>query len=211
MRFGGDGRACPFEVNVETTPHPKKFTKRRALLVAGTSICLVIVAAFVFAKSILCVEHGSVNGEVIVVLGGDSVWRTERALELFKSGAATSVIVSGDGDGEQIRQSLLHGGVPESAVEWESQSRNTKENAEFTARLLQSRGVRRALIVTSWWHSRRALNSFSHFASEIRFSSQPTYHRQALAAETTHVFQEYLKTGWYFFYHGISPKWFSEV
>src|SRR2546427_105172 len=77
-------------------------------------------------------------------------------------------------------------------------SRTTKENAEFTTRMLQKRGLQRAIIVTSWFHSRRALNSFLSFAPKIQFSSLPAYHQEVFAAEASHVLQEYIKTGWYF-------------
>ena len=174
-------------------------------------LCLVLGAlmflplgAFLFAPSLLCVESGLRHAEVIVVLGGESVGRAKRALELFTSGAAPAIIVSGDGDNELIEQQLVQAGVPQGVITLESHSRNTKENAEFTTRLLKQRGVQQALIVTSWYHSRRALNSFRAFAPEIRFSSAPSFHRQAWSIETTHVFQEYLKTVYYCFRYGIS-------
>src|SRR6266446_5734551 len=82
-----------------------------------------------------------------------------------------------------ITQQLVRAGVPQDAIELEDRSRTTKENAEFTTRMLQQRGVRRAIIVTSWFHSRRALNSFLSFAPEIQFSSLPAYHQEAFSAE----------------------------
>ena len=174
-------------------------------LLAGALVA-VAVGAFMFAKDLLCVENGPPAADVIVVLGGESVGRVSKALELFKKGAASRIIVSGSGDADFIRQQLVRAGVPQEAIELEDRSRTTKENAEFTARMLQERGVRRAIIVTSWFHSRRALNSFLSFAPEIQFSSLPAYHQEAFSAEATHVFQEYLKTVWYFFHYGISPS-----
>jgi uncharacterized SAM-binding protein YcdF (DUF218 family) len=168
------------------------------------------MAAFVFAKNLLCIQSGPRHGEVIVVLGGESVDRANQALELFQEGAAPSIIVSGDGDTSPIVQQLVQGGVPPKAIELESQSRNTKENAEFTVRLLKKKGVHRAIIVTSWFHSRRALNTFCFFAPEIRFSSVPTHQNQTWPGEATHIYQEYLKTVWYYFRYGISP-WQASV
>ncbi len=166
----------------------------------------IIMAAFIFAKNLLCIESGPRHGEVIVVLGGESADRGAKTLELFREGAARRIIISGDGDTYVIAQQLMLAGVPSEVIELENRSRNTKENAEFTVQLLKKRGVRRALIVTSWFHSRRALNSsFCYFAPEMQFSSLPTRQNQAWPAEATHIYQEYLKTVWYYFRYGISP------
>ena len=57
----------------------------------------------------------------------------------------------------------------------ESESRTTRENAEFSIPLLRAHGVKRAIIVTSWFHSRRALACFEHYAPDIQFYSRPSY------------------------------------
>ncbi len=124
----------------------------------------------------------------------------------FKKGAARRIIVSGSGDADFIRQQLVRAGVPRDAIALEDRSRTTKENAEFTTRMLQERGVRRAIIVTSWFHSRRALSSFRSFGPKIQFSSLPAHNPEAFSAKATHVFQEYIKTAWCFFHYGMSPS-----
>ncbi len=164
-----------------------------------------LVAGFLSAKSLLCVDAGPRQADVIVVLGGESKDRTQQAYELFAAGAARRIIVSGSGDAGLIRDVLVRSGVPGEAIEVEELSRNTKENAEFTAPLLTKAGMRRAILVTSWFHSRRALNSFHRFAPDVQFASAPAYHREALAGEATHVFQEYLKTIWYSLRYRILP------
>jgi uncharacterized SAM-binding protein YcdF (DUF218 family)/glycosyltransferase involved in cell wall biosynthesis len=172
--------------------------------VASLFVVLVILA-FAFSKNLLCIDSGPAQAQVIIILGGEGAPRALQALKLFRAGAAPSIIVSGDGDADLIAQQLIQAGVPAPVIEVERLSRNTKENAEFTTRLLKKRGIDRALIVTSWFHSRRALNSFSFFAPAIRFSSEPTYAGQAAPTEAVHIYQEYLKTIWYFFRYGISP------
>jgi uncharacterized SAM-binding protein YcdF (DUF218 family) len=178
---------------------------RLLLFLLACALFALIMVSFVFAKNLLFVESGPRHGEVIIVLGGESVDRANQALELFREGAAPGIIVSGDGNDSLIVRQLVLGGVPPKVIELESRSRNTKENAEFTVRLLKKEGVRQAIIVTSWFHSRRALNSFCFFAPEIQFSSVPTRRNQAWPAEATHIYQEYLKTVWYYFRYGISP------
>jgi uncharacterized SAM-binding protein YcdF (DUF218 family) len=174
-------------------------------LLAGALVA-VAVGAFMFAEDLLCVENGPPAADAIIVLGGESVGRVSKAFELFKKGAARRIIVSGSGDADFIRQQLVRAGAPRDAIELEDQSRTTKDNAEFTTRMLQASCVQRAIIVTSWFHSRRALSSFRSFAPEIQFSSLPAYYQEAFSAKATHVFQEYIKTAWYFVHYGISPS-----
>jgi uncharacterized SAM-binding protein YcdF (DUF218 family) len=41
--------------------------------------------------------------------------------------------------------------------------------------LLRQMGAKRVIIVTSWYHSRRALACFEHYAPDIKFYSRPSY------------------------------------
>jgi uncharacterized SAM-binding protein YcdF (DUF218 family) len=123
---------------------------------------------------------------------------------------ASKIILTGSGDNDFIRRRLLLSGVPEEAILVENLSGSTKENAEFTARLLREQGIRNVILVTSWYHSRRALRAFRHFAPEAEFHSMPAYHGQSMAtkpalAEMVWIYQEYLKTGWYCICYGIIP------
>ena len=49
------------------------------------------------------------------------------------------------------------------------------ENAEFTIKLLRAEKIHSAILVTSWYHSRRALKTFEHFAPDLKFYSRPSY------------------------------------
>jgi uncharacterized SAM-binding protein YcdF (DUF218 family) len=138
-------------------------------------LLLLVTAAIVFPQEFLCVDSGPAKADVIVVLGGGSHERPERAAELFKQRAAPQIIVSGFGDCEIDSRLLMEAGVPANVIEMENQSRTTKENAEFTIKLLRKEKLNRAVIVTSWYHSRRALKTFQHFAPEIKFYSRPSY------------------------------------
>jgi uncharacterized SAM-binding protein YcdF (DUF218 family) len=168
-------------------------------------LLVIGIAALVSARALLCVQTGAGHADVIVVLGGESVDRTRKAIDLFHHGAASRVLVSGGGDASFIRDELVRGGVPADVIEIEDLSRNTKENAEFSSRVLKKEKVQRAIIVTSWFHSRRALNSFRRFSPQIRFSSFPANHHEPFSAEAGHVFQEYAKTLWYTFRYRILP------
>ena len=177
----------------------------RVALLLSIFFATLVFFAFNYAYDFLCLDTGPRQGEAIVVLGGESIGRMQQALELYRAGAAPLVIVSGDGVENQIQKGLLRGGVPAEAIELEPKSRNTKENAEFTVRLFERHKVRRAIIVTSWFHSRRAMNCFRTFAPNTRFSSVPCSSFNGFGADCIHVALEYVKTVWYVFRYGISP------
>ena len=58
-------------------------------------------------------------------------------------------------------------GVPRNVIVTESDSRNTRQNAIFTAGLAADRGIRRILLVTSAWHMPRAVAAFGQTALEV--------------------------------------------
>jgi hypothetical protein len=138
-----------------------------ALLLAG-------LTAFFFPQQVLTVDSGPVKADALVVLGGLPD-RAVRAAELFKRGDAPLVICTGYGDARANESYLTNSGVPAADVLLESKSHSTRENAEFSIPLLRQMGARRVIIVTSWFHSRRALACFEHYAPDIRFYSRPSY------------------------------------
>ena len=124
-------------------------------------LLLLGLAAVLFPQEILTVDSGPVKADALVVLGGGDE-RPTRAAELFKQGAAPKVIVSGSGDCEFHERSLEKNGVPAAAIVLECDSKTTQENAKFSIPVLRQMGARHVIIVTSWYHSRRALCCFKH-------------------------------------------------
>jgi len=187
----------------------RKWILRIALALAVLFLVLA-AAAFFLPQNILCMDSGPVNADVIVVLGGGFGDRPERAAELFKEHAAPRIIVSGFGDCEINRRVLLKASVPDSAIQLEGKSRTTRENAEFTIQLLRSENIHRVILATSWYHSRRALVCFEHYAPEIQFYSRPSYLAFA-RADWTHkkvehrIYLEYVKLAGYWLCYGVRP------
>jgi uncharacterized SAM-binding protein YcdF (DUF218 family) len=186
---------------------------RRALLLAGMAICGgagaygILLAA---AKPLLSIPTRVEQADVIVVLGGDGPPRAAAAIALYNIGAAARVLVSGDGDCQDIRMILVEGGVPDRVISVECLSRNTMENAQYSATILQSMQVQRALIVTSWYHSRRALDCFRKVAPNMEFISISVGEHDSTwnllwGGGAPRVLAEYLKIGWYFLRYGVRP------
>ncbi|HMP83307.1 MAG TPA: YdcF family protein [Verrucomicrobiota bacterium] len=188
--------------------------KRAQLLCLFLALIVLIalspVAALYFSEQLLCVEDSEQSGDVMVVLGGDVVERPVRALELFGRQAAPRVIITGDGDCNEVRITLVGKGVPEDVVQLECESRNTFENATFTVPMLREMNARRVVLVTSWFHSRRALGCFRRCAPDIEFISLPTVNdrpanRWPVKHDRKRVLAEYVKLGWYGVRYGVSP------
>jgi uncharacterized SAM-binding protein YcdF (DUF218 family) len=180
----------------------------KAGLVASLLAILLTAAAWFFPKQVLTLESGPVTADAMVVLGGNAWERPARAAELFKAGEAAKIIVSGMDDGVPNKTLLEKAGVPGAAIVLEDDSRTTFENAKFSIPLLRQMGAHRVIIVTSWYHSRRALATFEHLAPDILFYSRPAYlgyDSKDRRVIREHLRQEYPKLLGYWLWHGVWP------
>ena len=182
----------------------------RSLLVGLVLSIALLGAGYFFPKTFLCVDSGKVSAEAIIVLGGGSHERPQRAAELFKEHAAPRIIISGVGDDGINRRLLLRAGVPASAIQVENKSETTSENARFTIKLMREENIHNAILVTSWYHSRRALQCFEHYAPELKFYSRPSYFASTRTewehkGITRRIYLEYLKLPGYWIRYGVCP------
>lgn len=190
------------------TPKIKKRLRIIALVVGV--LLLALVAGWLGAPVFLVVDSGVQTANAEVILGGEPWTRPLRAAEVFQEAHPALVIVSGNGDCEDVRRQIESGGVPASVIVTECQSRTTAENAAYAVKLLRERGATNAVIVTSWYHSRRALACFRTAAPEITFYSRPTQKRTGNSIwpdkyERHRIRQEYAKLLYYWVAHGVSP------
>lgn len=99
--------------------------------------------------------------------------RAGQALYLYKTGAVKKILISGGNgnlplqtqnvsdEGQMTAAFLRTAGVPAADIIFENKSRNTHENAIFTAPILRSRyKTTTCVLVTSAWHMRRAVACF---------------------------------------------------
>jgi uncharacterized SAM-binding protein YcdF (DUF218 family) len=183
----------------------------RIALAAVILISALVIAGILFPQKFLCVDSGAVRADVLIVLGGGtgSHERAEQTVGFFKQQAASRIIVSGAGDDEINRRILIERGVPGNSIQLESHSQTTAENARFTVKLLREQKVKSAILVTSWYHSRRALKTFQHYSPEIKFYSRPSYFAFN-RADWTHtlakrIYLEYAKLPGYWIRYGVCP------
>jgi uncharacterized SAM-binding protein YcdF (DUF218 family) len=201
----------------EVTPRPTGSRKvlrffRIFWRVVFASLFLVFTffaAAFLFPQQVLTVDSGAVKGDILVVLGGGD-GRAERGAELYHQGEAPSVLVTGYGDCESNIATLERLGVPASVITPEPAALTTLQNATLSVPLLRAMRVHRVILVTSWFHSRRALACFRHVAPDLQFYSRPSYldyEPKNLNREgySWHVNYEYAKLVGYWISYGVCP------
>ena len=140
------------------------------------------------------------EADVIVLLGGATRGDTHmgtladlnrhadrlvHTVALFKAGKAPVVLVTGGSpaggrpEAKQIKDLLVVMGVPERRILLENVSRNTSENASFSAQILQSRDMRQILLVTSAYHMPRAKGLFD--AQGLTVIPAPTDYQQVVS------------------------------
>jgi len=181
----------------------------RLALAVAFLVATLAAAAFLFPQQVLTIDDGQVKADALVVLGGED-GRAEHAAELYHQGAAPAIVVTGYGDCLSNIETLERRGVPSSAIIAEPAALTTLENATKSVPLLRALRAHRVIIVTSWYHSRRALACFEHVAPDLQFYSRPVYtNYQPKPPNRTgynwHVNYEYVKLIGYWFHYGVCP------
>jgi uncharacterized SAM-binding protein YcdF (DUF218 family) len=161
-----------------------------ALAAAGALTLLALaIRVHLFARAL----DPAPRGEVIVVLGAKLFFdgrlspafegRVERAVELFKAGAAPLILFSGGGNPSEARAALAYAmtlGIDEAVCLLEEQSTNTLENARHSAAMLTARGATRVVLVTDGFHLLRSVRCFRLYGIE----SVPAASRRVLTGRT---------------------------
>lgn len=190
-----------------------RFARFRRICVAIMLISLTggvaVAAAVKVSEPLLLVRTPIEPADVIVVLGGSGPYRAWHAAALYRQGVAPRVLVTGVGDCESIRSHMVDSGVPREAIQIECAAQNTWENAEFSAPMLTAMGARRAVLVTSWFHSRRALACFRQVLPQLEWMSGPvgrteSYREMMRDDGGLMVLKEYAKIAWYSVRYGIT-------
>jgi len=150
-------------------------------VIIATSLC----AGRFLSLGILVSTHASLphKSDVIVVLGGDEGLRVSKGAELFKAGYASNIILTGI-DSKYYRpnhpnwreRKLMALGVPRSAINVDTWSETTWEEAENAAETMDKKGWKSAIIVSDPPHMLRLHKSWSKAfeGSAKRFILVPT-------------------------------------
>ena len=184
----------------------KDVLERTIVVIAFASIGGMVLLYFL-SPTLLMVQSELAPAEAIIVLGGESGERVFRTAELYEKRLAPLVIVSGGGDCRKNRARLILAQVPRDSILTDCESGSTAENAEISVGLLKQRGIGKAIVVTTWWHTARAIDCFRYYAPGIEFMAVPTYHGAAQPGpqpeHVVSIMSEYLKRVWYATRYGI--------
>lgn len=159
---------------------------------------LLILAWFLLAWFLaerLIIEKPLESADAILILGGSSVYieRAQRAAEIYKQGIAPKIILTDDGERagwsrsekrntpyvELAKKELIAQGVePENIEIIKPRGSGTIYEAEEFREIAAERNFKRVLLVTSAYHTRRALWTFEKILAdgntEIGIESAPT-------------------------------------
>lgn len=164
--------------------------RKRALTIA-TGLLIFFTNPFIANEAWLLWEHPPTpfsqvqNYDAAIILSGianrdkspkDRVYTNKGAdrvlhpIRLYKEGHVKKIIISGGSgslslketsESSDLKKILVCAGIPERDILLEERSRNTHENAKFTAALLkQNPELKKLLLVTSAFHMKRASACF---------------------------------------------------
>jgi uncharacterized SAM-binding protein YcdF (DUF218 family) len=162
----------------------KNFGRKSKVLLILALLTLVWIFAAPFLAENLIVEKPLEKADAIFVLGGSATYleRTDKAAELFKNGVAPKIILTDDGTRggwskieqrnmpfvELARRNLIAQGVPAENIETlKPEATGTIYEARALTELSKNDNLQTILLVTSAYHTRRALRTFEReFAKE---------------------------------------------
>ncbi|MCX6545003.1 MAG: YdcF family protein [Acidobacteria bacterium] len=187
--------------------------KKIVLLLIACPVALILIAALAFwltdaplraASDYLEVLDPPEKADVIVVLGTGDGPRLEWAAQLYARGLAPTILLTGYANYPPANDfARAHGMSPETVIR-ERNSTTTYTNATLSAPILRRLGARKVILVTSWYHSRRALQTFRKVVPDIRYVSIPAS-RDSEAVSRTKIAKELIGMAGYCLWRGIAP------
>jgi hypothetical protein len=176
---------------------------------------LILIALFLWlaanAGSYLSIDS-PLRSDVILVLAGEANHRPQRALELLDGGYAQHVLIDVPADAKiydisqiDLAQKYVHE-LPQSAsvAVCPIVGLSTKEESKDAAKCLAGLGAKSVLIVTSDFHTRRALSVFQHGLPQYTYSMAASHDPAQFGARWwTHrqwaktFFEEWLRMLWW--------------
>lgn len=178
--------------------YTKDIKRKKAAVISATLLLLFFSNEYIVNKALLFWEEAPVpisdlqaNYTAIVLTGvtesnkspKDRIYynkgadRVLHTLQLYKVHKIKSIIISGGAavvigkqipEAESLKNTFLTAAIPLNAMILETKSRNTRENALFTKKLIDSLGLKGPfLLVTSAFHMKRAKGCFKKAGIDV--------------------------------------------
>ena len=176
----------------ETLRHLYRAARRRTVRTAVGVVAIYLILFYTpfvwFVAEPLRVTELARAADAIVVFaggvgesgkaGGGYQERVKQAMELYHEGKAPWLIFSSGylfafREAEVMRDLAVDHGVPAADIILETKAANTYENVAFVREILDKRGWRRILLVSSPYHMRRALWTWRRVAPEVQAIPAP--------------------------------------
>lgn len=100
---------------------------------------------------------------IVAISGGDTAARVNKAVSLYKNGWSNVLIFAGAAEDKTgpsnaaaMKTIAINDGVPENNIYIDEYSETTKQNAENVQAIFAKLNIKRAILVTSGYHQRRA-------------------------------------------------------
>lgn len=201
------------------------------VLVALVVVCVVLAPIWMtgYARWLIRTDPPA-KADVAIVLAGGEGERLGAALRIWRQGRVGALMITGPnvpllpvytgGDSltmaEVKRRIAVKKGVPPEGVWMALGASSTYDEAVDALRALQERNVKKAIVVTSPFHSRRARATFRHVfwgsgidvtleTLPVDLSAEKPERWWTREREMMAVFTETAKTAFYWNRYGISP------
>lgn len=147
----------------------------RVPLAVGLGAVAAFAAAFVFRTSLLqavgnflVIQDPLSHADAVIAISGDGTnERVMTAASLVQAGYAPWLILSGSTGGyarggatDAMIRAAVRAGIPRERILVDDTSESTHDNARNTLQIMQERGWRGAILITSAYHTRRAARIF---------------------------------------------------
>lgn len=190
--------------------------RRKLLFIFSAVVLLILIWASAplwlagIGKSLVVDETLRPVDVIIVLSGDDEGQRLRHAFHLYQQGYAQKILLSGgtnlleETGVDLMERYLIQLGISAEHVLSEKRSESTAENASFSKHLMEERGLRSAIVVTSPTHSRRVSLIFKRVFSPpytVSVSSDPKafqpeeWWRDPSRRRT--VIREFFQMGWF--------------
>jgi uncharacterized SAM-binding protein YcdF (DUF218 family) len=100
---------------------------------------------------------------VVAVSGGDTIARSNGAIDLYKNGWADRIIFSGaaqdkagPSNASVMKNVAISAGIPATSIYLDEYSETTKQNAQNAQTIFTEQNIKSIILVTSAYHQRRA-------------------------------------------------------
>ena len=150
----------------------------------------------------LFVENQPQKADIILVLGGSRPQLMEKACTLFNEGWANYILPSGgknnslpeyDTEWDYFLEISKKYNIPEEKIIKEDKAKNTFENARFSKRVLEEKGleITKAILVCKAFHARRALLTYrTEFNKNIEYFVCPIIDERNITRDNWYLDQD---------------------